>query len=137
MVLVLNGDSYCSCNLADFTAKKRTNGAYAGIALAHVENVARFGAVLTDEKSFVASFMEKGEQTGPGWINAGLYLLPTELMFEISPARQVSLEHDVIPALIKKGLYGYHCAGPFIDIGVPEEFQRSQLFFLEKTRGKP
>ena len=137
MLLVLNGDSYCQCHLADFIARQAASGAYAGMALARVEDVNRFGAVLTNDLSFVESFEEKRGQTCPGWINAGIYLLPVDLMQEISPDRQVSLEREVFPAIIAKGLYGYHCTGSFIDIGAPEEYQRSQIFFSERTKGKP
>lgn len=137
MLLVLNGDSYCHCNIADFIARQAASGAYAGMALARVEDVARFGAVLTDNASLVKNFVEKGGQTGPGWINAGIYLLPMDLLQEISPDRQVSLERELFPAIMAKGLYGYHYTGSFIDIGVPEEYQRSQTFFSEQAKGKP
>ncbi|MDD2541288.1 MAG: sugar phosphate nucleotidyltransferase, partial [Desulfuromonadaceae bacterium] len=137
LLLVMNGDSYCQCNVADFVARNAASGAYAGMTLARVDDVARFGAVRTNDASFVESFMEKGGQTGPGWINAGIYLLPVDQIQTISPDRQVSLEREVFPALIAKGLYGYHSTGLFIDIGVPEEFQRSQLFFSGQTKGKP
>ncbi len=137
IILVLNGDSYCQCNLADFAARQAASGAYAGIMLAQVEDVTRFGAVQTDEASRVVRFTEKGGQSGPGWINAGIYLLPMDLLQEIPRDRQISLEHEVFPALIAKGLYGYHCQGAFIDIGVPEEYQRSHIFFSEHTKGKP
>lgn len=137
MLLVLNGDSYCHCHLADFIAKQLANESYAGMALARVEDVARFGAVLTNPASLVESFVEKGGQTGPGWINAGIYLLPVDFVQEIGPNREVSLERDLFPALIAKGIYGYHCRGAFIDIGVPEEYKRSQIFFSELTKGKP
>jgi NDP-sugar pyrophosphorylase family protein len=60
-----------------------------------------------------------------------------DLMQTINPNRQVSLEHDVFPVLIAKGLFGYNCPGSFIDIGVPDEYQRSQTFFSEQAKGKP
>lgn len=135
MILVLNGDSYCQCNLADFAARQAASGAYAGMALAWVEDVSRFGAVQITETSHVDRFTEKGGQSDPGWINAGIYLLPVGLLQEIPPHRQVSLEREIFPALAAKGLYGYQCRGSFIDIGVPEEYQRSQLFFSEQTEG--
>ena len=47
------------------------------------------------------------------------------------------LEREVIPSLLDKGLYGHHCTGQFIDIGIPEEYQRSQQFFSQQTKGKP
>ena len=135
MLLVLNGDSYCRCNLSVFISGQAASGAYAGMALARVENVARFGAVLTDKASLVESFVEKGGRTGPGWINAGIYLLPLDLVQTISPNRPVSLEREVFPELMTRGLFGYHCPGSFIDIGVPEEYQRSQMLFPEQTKG--
>lgn len=132
MLLVLNGDSYCQCQLTDFIARQIESGSYAGMALARVEDVARFGAVQTDDASRVKSFTEKGEQRGPGWINAGIYLMPINLLQEIKPNCQVSLERGLFPTLITKGLYGYQCQGSFIDIGIPEDYQRSQRFFLER-----
>lgn len=137
MLLVMNGDSYCRCDISGFITSQAASGAYAGMVLARVDDVARFGAVLTNNDSIVESFIEKGGQAGPGWINAGIYLLPADLVHKIDPDRQVSLEREVFPLLIAKGLFGYHCAGAFIDIGVPEEYQRSQIFFSELTKGKP
>jgi D-glycero-alpha-D-manno-heptose 1-phosphate guanylyltransferase len=137
MVLVMNGDSYCQCDIADFVTRQTLSSASAGMVLAQVEDIARFGAVLTNSASFVESFVEKGGHSGSGWINAGIYLLPMDLMQTINPNRQVSLEHDVFPVLIAKGLFGYNCPGSFIDIGVPDEYQRSQTFFSEQAKGKP
>lgn len=136
MLLIMNGDSFCRCKIEEFISSQAASGAGAGMVLAQVEDVARFGAVLTNDKSHVASFIEKGGQTGPGWINAGIYLIPVKMIQELSPNRQISLERELLPALIAKSLYGYHCTGSFIDIGVPVEYQRSQIFFSDQTKGK-
>lgn len=135
--LVLNGDSYCHCNIADFIAGQIANSASAGMVLARVEDVARFGAVQIKADSRVESFTEKGMRSGPGWINAGIYLLPTSRIREISIGQFVSLEREIIPHIIADGLYGYQCTGPFIDIGVPDEYQRAQKFFSDELKGKP
>jgi D-glycero-alpha-D-manno-heptose 1-phosphate guanylyltransferase len=136
-VLVLNGDSYCHCSVGAFTAGWLASRALAGMALARVEDVSRYGAVLTNEFSRVETFVEKGCQAGPGWINAGLYLLPADLIRRIEPDRPVSLEQEIIPQLVDGSLFGYHCPGPFIDIGVPEEYERAQQFFSVELKGKP
>jgi len=136
-LLVLNGDSYCHCNLADFIAGQLASGVTAGMVLARVEDVARFGAVQINSTSRVESFIEKGTQTGPGWINAGVYLLPVSRILSIPPGRIVSLEREVFPHLIVEGLYGYQCSGAFIDIGIPDEYQRAQQFFFDDVKGKP
>jgi NDP-sugar pyrophosphorylase family protein len=137
ILLVLNGDSYCECHLADFIFRQAASNTSAGMVLAKVDDVARFGAVQTNSESLVESFIEKGLQTGSGWINAGVYLLPTSRIREIFPGRSVSLEREVIPHIIADGLYGYQCSGSFIDIGIPEEYQRAQLLFTEELKGKP
>lgn len=136
-VLVLNGDSYCQCSLKAFADRWAASGARAGLALARVDEVSRFGAVVIDAAGLVESFAEKGGQSGPGLINAGLYLLPAELIREIPAGLAVSLEREVIPQIIADGLFGYQCAGSFIDIGIPAEYQRAQTLFSGTLKGKP
>lgn len=136
-ILVLNGDSYCDCNLADFIAAQIASSASAGMVLARVEDVARFGTVRINTESRVESFIEKGSNIGPGWINAGVYLLPASRILALPLGRIVSLEREVIPHIIADGLYGYQCSGSFIDIGIPDEYRRAQKFFSDAMKGKP
>src|ERR1019366_7009706 len=72
-VLVLNGDTFLQ---ADFAAMLRFHeAAHAGltIAVTHRSDVARYGRVLVEGKRIVG-FQEKG-RSGPGFINAGAYVL--------------------------------------------------------------
>jgi D-glycero-alpha-D-manno-heptose 1-phosphate guanylyltransferase len=135
-LLVLNGDSYCHCSIGGFSAGWAASGDRAGMALVRVDDVSRFGAVLTNDSCRVESFIEKGCGAGPGWINAGMYLLSADLVRGIEADRPVSLEREVIPRLVADGLFGYHCPGPFIDIGIPEEYERAQQFFSGDVKGK-
>lgn len=137
ILLVLNGDSYCNCDLSGFIDAHAASGADAGMILAKVADVSRFGAVTINNESLVENFIEKGGQSGAGWINAGIYLLPAARLREIPPDLTISLEREVIPRLVAGGIYGHQCPGPFIDIGIPEEFQRAQMLFSEKLEGKP
>lgn len=134
-LLVMNGDSYCDCTLSCFAAGLTSSGSGTGMVLAHVHDVSRFGAVQLHENGRVESFVEKGGQTGPGWINAGIYLLPVNLIRELTPGVMISLEREFIPPLITDGIYGHRCSGSFIDIGIPEEFARAQSFFSSDKRG--
>ena len=43
--------------------------------LAQMHDTSRYGKVLLDDEGRVTCFEEKGSLTGPGWINAGIYLL--------------------------------------------------------------
>jgi NDP-sugar pyrophosphorylase family protein len=93
--------------------------------------------VQINSDSLVESFIEKGIQAGPGWINAGVYLIPVSRIQVLPPSRIVSLEREVFPHIIDAGLYGYQCSGSFIDIGIPTEYERAQKFFFEELKGKP
>ncbi len=135
-LLVLNGDSYCHCVLSDYISLQLKSCLLAGMVLAKVDDVSRFGAVQINDQSRVESFIEKGVQNGSGLINAGIYLLPTARIMEITPDVAVSLERDVIPYLIADGIFGYQCSGAFIDIGIPEEYERAQMFFSKNKKGK-
>lgn len=129
--LVLNGDSFCHCDLADFYRCWTTSGAAAGMALAHVDDISRFGAVETDGECRVVTFAEKGNRAGPGWINAGIYLFRKGIFDDTPADRPTSLERDVFPRLLSRGIHGYRCRGAFIDIGIPEEYQRAQKYFSQ------
>jgi len=37
-----------------------------------------------------------------------------------------SLEKEIIPFLIGKGLYGFPVKGYFIDIGIPEDYEKAK-----------
>ncbi|WP_136514970.1 nucleotidyltransferase family protein [Geomonas edaphica] len=136
MLLVLNGDSYCHCPIEEFAMRQKQSKAPAGMALARVEDVGRYGAVITGSDFLVKSFTEKGGDGGPGWINAGIYLLPRTVLDVIPRGHSVSLEREIFPRIVAQGLYGYRCTGPFIDIGIPEDLVRSQTLLGDRMKGE-
>lgn len=128
-LLVMNGDSWCACSLAEFEYHTVASGFLNGMVLAEVTDVSRFGAVEVDPSGRLTRFVEKGAATGRGLINAGIYLLQAEVIRQLAPGMMISLESDVMPYLLKQGIQGYCTQGAFIDIGVPEEFKRAQAMF--------
>lgn len=128
-ILVLNGDSYVEVDLNKFFKWNFTMGCTASIVLSQVDDVSRYGQVLVVEDDQVISFEEKGEESGPGWINAGIYLLKRVLISTISPNINISLERDIVPLWISQGLHGYRCRGRFLDIGTPEAYNMAHHFF--------
>lgn len=129
-VLVMNGDSYCELDLALFAVSHDQSGAVATIALADVVDISRYGAVDIAEDCSINAFVEKGNRCGRGLINAGLYLLPGSVIAGIPPGEVFSLERDLFPCMIGKGLQGYSRTGKFIDIGVPDDYQAAARFFM-------
>ena len=123
-LLVLNGDSFCDVNLADFrneTNKKKTSG----VVTVPVDDVSRFGSLAVDDDSRVFGMNEKGK-AGPGLINAGIYLFSKETIIKNIAAGASSLENDVFPRLLSEGLFAYKTSGRFIDIGTPESYAKAE-----------
>jgi NDP-sugar pyrophosphorylase family protein len=131
-VLVLNGDSYCHVNLPDFYHEYAGQPAGASMVLTQVENTARYGAVQV-EAGLITHFQEKQDSAGPGWISAGIYLLGQTLLQTIPPGRAVSIEQEMFPAWLERGIGVFYSAGPFIDIGIPEAYTQATTFFAPNT----
>lgn len=132
-VMVLNGDSYAHVDLRLLAALPRRRHARALLLLAEAENAGRYGRVDIDENGAVERFAEKSE-TGPGLVNAGVYILEHSVIAAIPADRAVSLERETFPSLIGTGIFGEPGGFPFLDIGTPESYAACAAFF-EKTKG--
>lgn len=131
--LVMNGDSFCETDLGQLKAWHDEHQAAGTILLARVADTSRFGSVEMNEQSRVTAFREKSGGGGPGWINAGIYLLRRELLEGIPSGRSVSLERDVFPSWIGRGLYGFRSPeGRFLDIGTPESYAEAEHFLARE-----
>lgn len=124
--VVLNGDSFFDVDLGELSSFHHEVGAVASLALAHVENAQRYGAVRLDSAQRIVGFAEKDNGVGAGLINGGIYLLTRQALDTIPTGRACSLEREVFPALLTRGLYGRPFPGFFIDIGVPADYLRLQ-----------
>ena len=127
VVLAMNGDVFCEADLGAFWAWHRRRAAAASIALSRVEDTSRYGRVRVDRAGRVQEFEEKSAG-GPGWVNAGLYLLSRRVIAQIPSGRPVSIEHDIFPKCVGRGLYGYRSRGRFLDIGTPERYRAAAAF---------
>jgi len=131
---VLNGDSFCSADLNDMLAQFQKNELAPTMLLTQVPEIARYGQVACDENHRVTQFLEKGS-TGAGWINAGIYLLPTTEARAIPPKTVFSLERDLFPTLAGRSqLYVHRVQADFIDIGTPESFSMADSFFSHANK---
>ncbi|MHC4664815.1 MAG: nucleotidyltransferase family protein [Planctomycetota bacterium] len=131
-ILVMNGDSYIDADLTAYADWFLQKQARAALLLTTVSETTRYGAVTVDEGDRIITFDEKGGSSGPGWINAGIYLMKKSLAASIPAATPYSLEHELFPSLAGKELLGYCCEAPFIDIGTPESYARAESFFAER-----
>jgi D-glycero-alpha-D-manno-heptose 1-phosphate guanylyltransferase len=125
-VLALNGDSIFKINVqeqADFHASHRAD---CTLALKYLENFDRYGAVLLNENSRIISFEEKRHYKS-GFINGGVYLLNRESFLAEGLPEKFSFETDYLQALFtERQMMGLPQDGYFIDIGIPEDYQKAQ-----------
>jgi len=130
-LLVMNGDSFIDADLGSFIAF--SCGKAASMLLRRADDASRYGKVILSDDAKIRSFEEKSPLSGPGLVNAGVYVLDSNLVeTHFQPGFPASLERDFFPALSSKGLlYGLESHGAFIDIGTPESFKAADSFFEE------
>lgn len=131
-VMAMNGDSYCDADLAAFWQFHRGRQADASILLARVNDADRYGQVQLAADERVAAFAEKAASTGPGWINAGLYLVARRLLEAIPDGRAVSLEREVFPRWVGGRFYGHRSDARFLDIGTPQSYAEAASFLATR-----
>ncbi len=120
-VLALNGDTWLGAEIAPLAAV----AADIVVAARPVPDVARYGALrLAGDR--ILGMDEKGG-SGPGLINAGLYLLPRDLPARRPMPPAFSFEAEVLARPGGLDLRAVPvAAADFLDIGTPEDFARAQ-----------
>jgi NDP-sugar pyrophosphorylase family protein len=120
--LVANADTLLSAGIAELL-----NTDSPAIAAVWQENTARYGSLKT-EGSHITQFIEKSLNAGAGWINAGLYRLYSNL-FKDMPDGPFSIENTLFPELLKKKILKFAAIdGDFIDIGIPEDYEKCKEY---------
>ncbi len=132
-VLVLNGDSWCDVDLAAYWAWYHDRAADGALVLAAVDDVRPFGHVTLADDARVLRFAEKDTASGPGWINAGIYLFRRTMLESIPAGRVVSLEREMLPAWSERRIYGYRTDRSFLDIGTPERYAAAKRLFATEV----
>jgi NDP-sugar pyrophosphorylase family protein len=123
--LVLNGDSFAEIDFHELIAFHRSHGSLATIAVVPVEHASRYGTVQVGTDGRVHGFLEKTGENAAGVINAGVYVFNNSLLTQI-PEGPASLERDVFPRILGRGVYAVQQPGLFIDIGTPEDYARAR-----------
>jgi mannose-1-phosphate guanylyltransferase len=138
--LVLNGDIFADLNYTEILKAHRKNKALATIALCEVEDPTRYGVAELAENCRIKKFIEKpAKGTAPtNRINAGIYVLNTEIFSYIPKGKKVSMEREIFPKLVEEGkLYGHVFQSLWMDIGKPQEYLQANKILLNtlvKTR---
>lgn len=125
-ILVLNGDTFLQADYAEMMRFHAAQAAHLTMAVVHQPDIARYGGVLFDANR-ITGFEEKG-RSGPGWINAGAYVIRRNLQWPRNLPVNFSFETDFLAREITHlHAAAFRVQGRFIDIGVPEDLARAQI----------
>jgi NDP-sugar pyrophosphorylase family protein len=118
--LVSNADTYLTAGVKEVHSTTAP-----AIAALMVDDVSRYGKLeLLD--NLVHSFVEKGNTSGRGLINSGLYHLHPSVFDNIAE-EAFGIEQKLFPLLVQsKQLRAVTIDSEFIDIGLPEDYFKFQ-----------
>jgi len=145
-VFVLNGDTFFNISLEKLLQFHHANRADIAIALKPMHQFDRYGSVNINEENRITGFSPKGgpsivagesqrvgkvlplgEDLGGAAINAGIYTLNKSLFDELGLPEKFSFETDVLKQChADKRFYGMEFDEYFIDIGLPEDYEKAQ-----------
>ena len=127
-LLLLNGDTYFEVSLAtlhEFHVRRQSDWTF---SLFRSSEAGRYMGMGVDDQGRITAL--KSASAEPGRLaNGGVYLVDPRVL-RAGPwtvGEKLSLEDDILPVAFESGrrLYGFECAGAFIDIGIPADYQRA------------
>ena len=125
-IVVLNGDTLFPVDLQAMLEQHRDSGALLTMAVKQVEDAQRFGRLRVDDRGTVCAFLEK-QNGGPGLINGGVYAINKALFERCRHGARFSFEKDLLePAVAEIRPRAFVSDAYFIDIGIPEDYERAQ-----------
>jgi D-glycero-alpha-D-manno-heptose 1-phosphate guanylyltransferase len=125
-VIVTNGDTLFNANLTELMSLHLKKQAACTLALKPMKKFDRYGVVEIDKENTITSFLEK-KYYDEGLINGGLYIINKEKFLQQSFPQKFSFEKDYLEPSVSSGkLSGLAQDHYFIDIGIPEDFEKAQ-----------
>jgi D-glycero-alpha-D-manno-heptose 1-phosphate guanylyltransferase len=129
-VIVANGDTIFKINCDSLSQFHKEKNAACTLSLKPMVNFDRYGVVELNEDYSIKSFKEK-QWYQSGLINGGVYALNIEQFLEENLPEKFSfekeyLEKNIFPVDENSKLYGIIQDEYFIDIGIPEDYERAQ-----------
>lgn len=129
-VAVLNGDTMFRADLGKMLEFHREKQAAATLALKEMHHFDRYGVVNTGAGQCITAFEEK-QYRDTGLINGGIYIINRKSFFDKDMPEHFSFEKHYLELFVKeKHFFGYEDKGYFIDIGIPEDYEKAQQDFL-------
>jgi D-glycero-alpha-D-manno-heptose 1-phosphate guanylyltransferase len=138
-LMICNGDTMFEINVKLLSAFHMDKEAVCTLSLKPMVNFDRYGAVTIGKDCSVESFKEK-QFYQSGLINGGVYALNRNHFLEEDLPKKFSFEKDYLEKKIREEIYsnpkifGLIQDEYFIDIGIPEDYERAGKELIRKTR---
>ena len=135
-VLLANGDTMFKIDISLLSALHGKKNSACTLSLKPMKNFERYGVVELNADSSIKDFKEK-KLYESGYINGGLYAINTEQFLKEDFPEKFSFEKDYVeksiahPGNPAAKMYGNVQDEYFIDIGIPEDYNRAQTEFKQ------
>jgi D-glycero-alpha-D-manno-heptose 1-phosphate guanylyltransferase len=128
-ILVLNGDTFFRIQPKELAAFHQERNAHCTLCLKPMQDFDRYGVVELDGDQRINSFQEK-QFYHSGLINGGIYALDVGKFKEEALSEKFSFEKDYLEKFYTtRRMFGLVQDDYFIDIGIPEDYERAQQEF--------
>ena len=125
-VFVMNGDTFFDVDFDAMLDFQRSKMADCTLALKPMDKADRYGLVRINDDMIVTGFEEK-QAGASGLINGGIYCIFRSSFINIPFERKFSFEKDYLEKFIlERNLAGFIQDTYFIDIGIPEDYERAK-----------
>ena len=126
-VLIMNGDTLFDADLAALCRFHMDKRSACTLALKPMKDSDRYGVVEMDDQGRIQQFREKNWYA-ESLINGGVYALDKEEFLSRPLPHKFSFEKDYLEKYSSsRRFFGFVQDKYFIDIGVPEDFQKAQI----------
>lgn len=124
VLFVLNGDTFFDIDLAEFAKFHFEKKSTCTVALTRLQKVDRYGMVELNDEDKIVEFKEK-QYRDETIINAGIYCINKGVLIHYPVNTPFSFEKNYLEKNpTAKNIFGKIFDAYFMDIGVPEDYQK-------------
>jgi mannose-1-phosphate guanylyltransferase len=129
--IVIMGDLLTDADLTQIVRQHKEKKALASIAIKAMDDVSRFGVVVTDKNGFITGFQEKpkAEEALSNFISTGIYVFEPEVFDHIPASGDFGFGRQLFPQLVAKNLpvQGIKIEGYWSDVGTIKQYRESNF----------
>ena len=129
-VFVINGDTFFDVELGRLEDFHRSQKSDITLALKPMISFDRYGSVELDSSNKIIKFNEK-QFCESGLINGGVYLINKDMFEQYDFGNKFSFEKQILENYdLKLSKLGYREDKYFIDIGIPSDYEKANIDFM-------